>query len=170
MTKNKTRTLLALFLTGGAAAASFSLTACSDWVDPPHLADRDAAAAAGADANGRPVSFAKDIRPLMNRTNWDPNGHGCRACHYPGFWGDKGTDSTNLDLSTLGAIRRGGYHTATDMIVPGNPAGSAFVQKLRGQFYIGARMPKDGPPFWSEAQIQLVERWIAEGAVGADNE
>jgi hypothetical protein len=173
MTSKNTGIVLGLFLTAGVALG------CSSWIDPPRLQDRDAAAAPLPDAANRPVSFKMDIRPLMNRTNWDPNGHGCKACHYPegsgdgglaGFWGAKGTDSTNLDLSTLGAIRQGGYHTANDMIIPGDPANSAFVQKLRGSFYLGAKMPKDGPPFWSEAQIQLVERWIREGAVGADTE
>jgi hypothetical protein len=114
--------------------------------------------------------FATYIRPRINRTNIDGRGHGCRACHDPLFWGEKGTDSTNLDLSSLGKLRLGGFHTESNIIVPGNPAASALVQKLRGTFYLGAKMPKDGPPFWSETDIQLVERWIAAGAVGADNE
>jgi len=157
------RCLLGLFI------AATAVVGCGDWVEPPLLGDRDAAPNPAPDAANRPVSFGMDIRRLINRTNWDPSGHGCRACHDSTFWGDKGTDSTNFDVSSLGAIRRGGVHSEGTTIIPGDPQNSVFVQKLRGQFYLGARMPKDGPPFWSEAQIQLVERWILEGAQGADN-
>jgi hypothetical protein len=151
------------------AASCISVSSCSSWTEsnldgpippPPRVIQ---------DASARPVSFAKDIRPLMNRSNSDPSGHGCKVCHYPLFWGDKGTYSTNLDLTTLGTLRKGGFHTP-NIVVPGDPKNSAIVQKLRGSFIIGARMPKDGPPYWSESEIQLVERWIQEGAQGADNE
>lgn len=164
------RTLLALFLTTATGVSLLAHTSCSSWTDSNLAISPLDASANPKDANGRPVSFKMDIRPLMNRTNWNPKGHGCKACHDPTFWGDKGTDSTMLDLSTLGALRRGGFHSGTNIIVPGDPASSVLVQKLRGQFIIGAKMPKDGPPFWSEGEIQLVERWIAEGAQGADNE
>jgi hypothetical protein len=177
MTQKNIRNVVSLFLTAATAAVSMASSSCSDWVDPPDLAaapltttQKSPCAGATADASARPVCFKTDIRPLMNRTNFDLSGHGCKACHYPIFWGDKGTDSTGLDLSSLGSLRKGGFHSQGTMVVPGDPKSSAFVQKLRGQFYIGAHMPKDGPPFWSESQIQLVERWISEGAHGDDNE
>jgi hypothetical protein len=163
------RSAFALCMAVATAASCISVSSCSSWTEsnldgpippPPRVIQ---------DASARPVSFAKDIRPLMNRSNSDPSGHGCKVCHYPLFWGDKGTDSTNLDLTTLGTLRKGGFHTP-NIVVPGDPKNSAIVQKLRGSFIIGARMPKDGPPYWSESEIQLVERWIQEGAQGADNE
>ncbi len=163
------RSAFALCLMAAASAVGLCTTAsCSSWVES-NLEPFDGGPPKYADAAGRPVSFKLDIRPLMNRSNSDPSGHGCKVCHYPTFWGDKGTESTKLDLSTLGAMRQGGFHSP-NIVVPGDPANSALVQKLRGQFSIGAKMPKDGPPYWSEGQIQLVERWILEGAQGADNE
>ena len=42
------------------------------------------------------------------------------------------------------------------------------MQKLKGT-YGGARMPKGGP-YWTAEQIQLMIDWIAEGAIGADDE
>jgi hypothetical protein len=33
-----------------------------------------------------------------------------------------------------------------------------------------ARMPRDGPPYWTPVWIQAVSDWIAEGALGADDE
>ena len=163
------RRAFALCIAAASAVSLLAVSSCSSWTESNLDGPLDAAPKPLPDAAGRPVSFKTDIRPLMNRSNVDPTGHGCKVCHYPTFWGDKGTDSTNLDLSTLGALRKGGFHTP-NIIVPGDPANSAIVQKLRGKFTIGAKMPKDGPPYWSEAQIQLVERWILEGAQGADNE
>ncbi|MBI2389850.1 MAG: hypothetical protein HYV09_09680 [Deltaproteobacteria bacterium] len=120
------------------------------------------------DAGG--VSFARDIRPLMNRSGTDPTGHGCKRCHYPSVPPAGGFVNSGLDLETLGKLRLGGKTSGARIVVPGKPEESALVQKLRGTYAFGARMPKDGPAFWSEEQIVLVERWIREGAKGADNE
>jgi hypothetical protein len=116
------------------------------------------------------VSFAKDIRPLMNRSIIDPTGHGCIACHYSTEGSHLCLDQTGLDLATLGTLRRGGSTTGASIVVPGKPCSSGIVQKLQGDYYTGLRMPKDGPAYWSDSQIQLVKDWIAEGAVGEDGE
>jgi hypothetical protein len=144
-------------------------------IDAPSLLDAGGGDA-GADAADaatdalRPVSFRNDIRPLMNRSNQDPSGHGCKACHYSTQSAHPCLDAVGLDLSTLGTLRRGGNNTGPAIVIAGDPANSKIVQKLRGTFPRGVRMPRDGPPYWSEAQIALVERWIAEGAIGADDE
>jgi hypothetical protein len=115
---------------------------------------------------GRDVSFAKDIRPLMN----GDGAKGCKGCHYPtNFSGTReGFLETGLNLETLGALRRGGRNTNAGIVVPGSPCNSAIVKKLQGTFG-GARMPKGGP-YWRPDQIQLVVDWIAEGARGEDAE
>lgn len=117
-----------------------------------------------------PVSFAQQIRPLMNRSATDPTGHGCIACHYSNHPTHPCTDLTGLDCSTLGALRRGGIISGSSIIIPGKPCESALVQKLQGDYFEGLRMPKDGPPFWSDSEIQLVKDWIAQGALGEDDE
>lgn len=116
---------------------------------------------------GGPVSFARDIRPLMSR----PNGTraGCKECHYPAQPNPQGFDLTGLDLSTLGTLRKGGVSTGRGIVVPGQPDASALVQKLEGTYARGVRMPKDRGP-WSVDEIALVRRWILEGAKGADDE
>ena len=55
-------------------------------------------------------------------------------------------------------------------MIPGDPEGSAIVQKLRGTYAKGVRMPKSGPPYWSDEDIGKVKTWIAEGARGDDSE
>ena len=122
------------------------------------------------DDAGDEVQFGRDIRPLMDRLASDPTGHGCRACHYSTEPSHTGIVEVQLDMATLGALRRGGAHTSANIIIPGDPAHSALVQKLRGTYPDGLRMPRDGPPYWTEAQINLVERWIAQGAKGYDSE
>jgi len=50
-------------------------------------------------------------------------------------------------------------------VVPGNPNNSYLVQKLEGASGIaGLRMPRNGPPFLTDAQVQMIRAWIAAGA------
>ena len=119
---------------------------------------------------GDPVIFGRDIRPLIQRSATDPSGHGCASCHDSTAPLHPGTDESGLDLSTLGALRRGGNNTRQNIVVPYSPDGSALVAKLYGTFTVGERMPRNGPPYWSDDDIELVERWIAQGAKGDDSE
>jgi|GEM_PF-563883 len=130
----------------------------------------EVAPADAGDAAGAPVSFRNQIRPLMNRSSTDPGGHGCKACHYPAEASHVGFDQTGLDLSTLGSLRRGGSTTGSDIVIPGNADDSKLYQKLEGTYPSGARMPRDGPAYWSAEDIGLVERWIHDGARGDDDE
>lgn len=47
---------------------------------------------------------------------------------------------------------------------PGNPNQSYLVQKIEGTAAVGVRMPANGPPFLTQAQIDLVRSWISAGA------
>ncbi|MFT5658089.1 MAG: mono/diheme cytochrome c family protein [Gammaproteobacteria bacterium] len=47
-------------------------------------------------------------------------------------------------------------------VVPGNPLASELLRRIRGQ--ARPRMPLDGPPYLTEAEIQSIEHWIADGA------
>ncbi len=116
-----------------------------------------------------PVSFHQQIRPLMDQFP-TPSGHGCITCHYSNQPAHPCTDISGLDVATLGALRRGGVTSGTNIVIPGKPCESALVQKLQGDYFTGLQMPKDGPPFWTQEQIQLVIDWIAEGALGGDDE
>ena len=64
----------------------------------------------------------------------------------------------------------GGATSRMTIIVAGRPDDSAIVQKLKGTYFTGKRMPFDGPPYLQDAEIQIVADWIAQGAVGAYNE
>lgn len=158
-----------------AFTAPLALGACLDFsptVGSRPLTDQERKGDSGvslADV-GSGVSFARDIRPLIKRSASDPDAKGCYPCHDGNAPKHVGLDLGGLDLSTLGKLREGGGTSGSKIVVPGDPAASALVQKLRGTYAYGTRMPKSGPPFWTEEEIALVERWIREGAQGGDDE
>ena len=113
------------------------------------------------------MSFRRDVRPILERDDGPPAG--CKRCHDPRSPAPQGYELGGLDLSSLGALRRGGHTTGRAIVVPGDPDRSALVAKLEGRYPRGARMPKDLTPL-APAEIALVRRWIAEGAEGEDDE
>src|SRR3954469_746963 len=95
-------------------------------------------------ADDAPVSFTKDLRPLLNAN--------CNACHKP----DK--SKAELDMTTYASVMKGGKHGV--IVVPGDPAKSKMVTQIIGT---EPEMPPEGDSLKKE-QIALVERWIKEGA------
>ena len=133
----------------------------------PETGDRLAAC---VDADSDPnvtVGFAKDLRPIID--GLVPGPKPCANCHFPKSGTHEGFDASGLDLTTLRWLRVGGSRTHDTIIVKGHPCQSALIQKIRGTFGEGARMPKGGP-YLSPQQIQLFMDWIAEGADGDDKE
>jgi len=50
-------------------------------------------------------------------------------------------------------------------VIAGNPSGSYLVQKLEGApDIVGLRMPRNGPPYLTDGQVQIIRRWILLGA------
>ena len=129
--------------------------------------DAGASAPASGASDPRPVSFARDLRPILARSDGPPAG--CKRCHYKGESAPQGYELGGLDLTTLGTLRMGGVSSGRSIVVAGDPDGSALVKKLEGTYARGARMPKDLTPL-SDDEIGLVRRWIAEGARGTDDE
>lgn len=98
------------------------------------------------------VSFAQHIRPLLNRS---PGG--CAGCH--------GTNATSgFSIGSYEALRRGGQASGTRIVLPGKPCDSILVQKLGFAPPFGARMPYNGPPFYTSTELTLFRDWVAEGA------
>jgi hypothetical protein len=51
-------------------------------------------------------------------------------------------------------------------VIPGNADNSYLVKKLEGAAgIVGLRMPRNGPPFLSDAQIKMIRDWITAGAL-----
>jgi hypothetical protein len=98
------------------------------------------------------VSFARDIRPLLARSSG-----GC-GCH--------GTSATSgFSVGSYDTLRRGGATAGARVVIAGKPCESVLVQKLGVTPPFGSRMPFNGPPYFTTAEIALVRDWIAEGAL-----
>ena len=90
----------------------------------------------------------------------------CTACHT-----DEGrTPSGGLNLKSgtsyaqLVSVASVGKAGAV-RVIPGNPSGSYLVQKLEGAAdIVGLRMPRNGPPYLTDAQVALIRQWIQNGA------
>lgn len=111
-------------------------------------------------AAAEPVSFAKDIVPILKTR--------CVMCHLTG----KEPGSIQLHPKSAHASLVGIKSVEVDMmrVEPGKPADSYLYRKIEGTHAevggSGAAMPSVGSPLKPE-QIALVRQWIEEGA--ADN-
>lgn len=95
------------------------------------------------------VDFNHDIRPILTKQ--------CTACH--GGVKEAGEISF-IDRTKALGVGKSGAHA----IVPGNPAASEMVKRMRSTDADEVMpKPKHGPPL-PEEQIRLIERWISEGA------
>lgn len=144
--------LLAAVVGLGAAIAGCSLE--------PDVGPRLAGTCDDADTQpDTPVSFSRDIRPLISRSTG-----GC-ACHLPNQAGTgMGTQLSGLDLSSYQTLRAGGFNSGAMVAVAGEPCSSIIYLKLSAAPPFGSRMPLNGPPFFTADELRLVHDWIAEGA------
>ena len=94
------------------------------------------------------VSFARDIAPVLVAN--------CDGCHV-----GSGNPRGNLNMDTFERLMRGGDSGAP--VVPGNPADSLLVGKLKGTAG-GQRMPAGGRAHLGDAVMTKIETWIREGA------
>lgn len=126
---------------------------------PPRDADDVAAspdgrgdAAPEADGGGAPpVRWEEDVRPLLQAKGCTAN-----ACHGV-------AQAAELDATTVEGLRQGGEHGPA--VVPCEPGAGELLPKVRPDPPYGERMPNDEDlsPL-TAAQIELLRRWIAQGA------
>jgi len=115
----------------GEALTSAQIAAIKSWIDQ------------GANWE-TPVTFAKDIQPIMERTCWNCHGGLMQA--------------SKLDLRTRESALRGGAHGSA--FVPGNAEGSRLYRLVAGLEAI--RMPLEGGNL-TDAEIAAVKAWINQG-------
>ncbi len=150
------RRLARLGVVGLLAAACVEVVPGFDPTVGPVVAERC------VDADSDPsvdVSFARDLRPIIERTD----GPGC-GCHLPSRPNPIGVQESGLDLSSLAGLRAGGARSGASIVVPGRPCASILYLKTGDAPPVGSRMPFDAPPFLSAADRQKIADWIAEGA------
>lgn len=138
--------------------------------DPPYLAPEQigliekwvadglaaGAVAASAPAPSRPkpgeaVTY-RHVAPILLQR--------CAKCHAAN--GIRGAPPEGYRLDTWEASVARGDRLR---VVPGNPAASELLRRIRGQAL--PRMPFDGPPYLDEEEMRLIEQWILQGAADA---
>ncbi|MDX1965651.1 MAG: c-type cytochrome domain-containing protein [Planctomycetaceae bacterium] len=96
-------------------------------------------------AETKPVSFYREVRPILQRH--------CSGCHQPAKSGGK------LVLTSFDGFRKGGENGAS--YIPGKADDSLILQYVVGD---PPEMPRGADPL-KPAQIEILRRWINEGAV-----
>lgn len=101
---------------------------------------------------GETVRF-DHVQPILNAS--------CVHCHSRP--GTMGAPPEGLVLSSHAELFR---TPERPVVVPGIPAASLLLRHIRGTET--PRMPFDGPPFLTEEEVALLERWIRDGARDAN--
>jgi hypothetical protein len=111
----------------------------------------ESGSAAGDPAATEPIRFGQDIRPLLASR--------CYACHGP----DDEARQAELRLDQR-EVAVGELPSGSVAIRPGDAAKSAVILRLTsGDPDVRMPPPETGPPL-AEHEIELVRRWIEEGA------
>lgn len=93
-------------------------------------------------------SYAIQIQPIFTKR--------CIKCH-------SGEDAPRgLELDTYQNVVLFGS-TYRPVVVPGDPTESELIRRIKGD--TTPRMPFDGPPYLSDAEISLIEAWVNAGAL-----
>ncbi|MDO9171816.1 MAG: hypothetical protein Q7W29_08290 [bacterium] len=124
-----------------AAAGSALLVGCADEGAVPL-----------SPGGGDDVFYSRDIQPL-----WDRD---CTGCHAAG--GVAGLD-LSADHSRAGLVGVPSTGYAAVRVAPGDPTASVLYGKLADTGQYGGPMPDGGPAF-TAAELELVRRWIVDGA------
>ena len=95
------------------------------------------------------VSFSREVMPILALV--------CGGCH--GLPSDN--PAGDLSLRSYTAVMEGG--NLGRVIRPSDPQGSPLMEFIDGRRAPAQRMPMNAPPLRPE-QIDLIRRWIAEGA------
>lgn len=101
---------------------------------------------------GNEILYARDIQPL-----WDRD---CTGCHVAGGTADLDLTAGNSHAALVG-VPASGY--AANRVTAGDPGSSVLYGKLADNGLYGGPMPEGGPAL-SAAELELVRRWIADGA------
>lgn len=98
------------------------------------------------------VSFAKDIRPILDKN--------CLECHKVGGQGEQ---KVGLNMETYEGLMRGTNYGS--IIEPGSSASSTLVRLVSGQADPSIKMPHgEGRKALEPADVKKIIDWIDQGA------
>ena len=110
-----------------------------------------------------PASTAPTLAQIQTQI-FDP---GCGSCHTDVGRNPSGGLNLKGGASFAGLVGvASSQQTGAVRVIAGNANSSYLIQKLEGAAGIaGARMPRNGPPYLTDAQVKFIRDWITAGAL-----
>ena len=99
---------------------------------------------------GPPVTYA-DVKPIFDQY--------CVPCHKPG---QPGHEASGLALGSYDDVMKGTRFGP--VVLPGDPRTSVLMMLVEGRVDPSIRMPHGDAPQPSQAEIDRLRTWIAQGA------
>ena len=76
-----------------------------------------------------------------------------------------GQDLSDADASFNALVMMPSNQSALFRVLPGDPDMSYLIEKLEQDMPTGGlRMPRNGPPYLDQADIDVIRQWITDGA------
>lgn len=134
----------------GAALGALLVAAVAQAAAPAPDREQESVGSSPGGSTDEPVRFARDVQPILSNR--------CFVCHGP----DAGTRKAELrlDLRENVVADRGIYR----VIAPGDVENSELIARVRGGEGVDVMPPTDhGVPLTAD-EVDVLERWIAQGA------
>lgn len=108
-------------------------------------------ATTGCQRKPAPVSYAKDVAPIIEAH--------CKSCHTPG---QPGYVASGFDVQGYDALMKGTRFGP--VVLPGDPLTSTLVMLIEGRADPSLKMPHAGAQPLTPDQIKTIRRWVEQGA------
>ena len=102
-------------------------------------------------SSSRDVSFADDVKPILDRY--------CLECHQPG---GAGYEASGLDMRTYESVMKGTRNGP--MVIAGDSMGSNLLVLMEGRADPSIKMPHGSDINVSPTETDIIQVWIDQGA------
>lgn len=102
-------------------------------------------------SSSRDVSFADDVKPVLDRY--------CLECHQPG---GAGYEASGLDMRTYDGVMKGTRNGP--MVIAGDSMGSNLLVLMEGRADPSIKMPHGSDISVSPTESDIIQAWIDQGA------
>jgi hypothetical protein len=117
----------------------------------PSIAVLSLAAVAACAPKPEPVSYSKDVAPILQEH--------CAYCHTPG---QAGFVVSGFELADYDSLMKG--TSFGPVVLPGDPLTSVLVMLIEGRADPAINMPHGDAKPLKQAQITTIRAWVEQGA------
>ena len=97
------------------------------------------------------VSYSNDVVPILDKY--------CKSCHVAG---QAGYVVSGFELGSYESLMKGTQFGP--VVLPGDPLASVLVMLIEGRVDPALRMPHGDAPAPTPAEVQVIRRWVEQGA------